>query len=173
MPVALLDVHRGHRVGENRGAKARAERVEHRRLDADVRREAADEDVLDVGLAQQLGEVCAVEARVGVGVLGRRLLDERTVERGDRRVQLGAVRAGDAVLGPGAALLGERAVVGGVRVARLDDHPGRLRGADERLDDGVAAGHRECAAGQEVVLDVDCDEGRLGHRDRASFWIFG
>ena len=50
-----------------------------------------------------------------------------------------------------------------MRVARLDDEPDVARGDHERRDDGVAAGHGERAARQEVVLDVDGDERRLGH----------
>ena len=86
------------------------------------------------------------------------------------RVQLGAVRSGHAVRRPDAALLDERAVPGGVVVAGLDDERDGARRGDERGDDGVAAGHAERAARQEVVLDVDRDErGSVGHGRLLSF----
>ena len=53
----------------------------------------------------------------------------------------------------------------GVRVARLDDERDVARGGGERGDDGVAAGHAERPAGQEVVLDVDGDERGLRQRE--------
>ena len=46
-------------------------------------------------------------------------------------------------------------------VARLDDERDVARGAHERRDDRVAAGHPERAARQEIVLDVDGDERSL------------
>jgi len=59
---------------------------------------------------------------------------------------------------PGATLLDERAVVGWVPVAR-GDHQGSFgREPIDRSDDLVAAGHREGAAGTEVVLDIDHDQ---------------
>ncbi|HVF79352.1 MAG TPA: hypothetical protein VNA28_13730 [Solirubrobacteraceae bacterium] len=163
-PIAGLHVDRGDRVREHGGVESGGEGIEHRRLDAVVRCQPADEDVRDPGVAQQLGQLGAVEARVGVGVLRRRLLDERPGERGDLRVQLGAVRACNAVHGPDPALLGEGAVVGGMRVTRLDDEVGGARRAHERFHDGVAAGNAQRTARQEVVLDVDGDESGQWHR---------
>ena len=79
----------------------------------------------------------------------------------ERAVQLGARRAGDAVHRPRPALLGERAVVGRMPVARRDDEV-VVAGAGEVVQppgDRVAVRDRQRAARAEVVLEVDDDEG--------------
>src|SRR5215217_6943178 len=115
-----LDGARRGRV--DRDAEAGAQRVERRVLDAVVGRQAGDGDVVDVALAQQLGQVRRLEAGIALGrgilALVDHHVDERAVEP---RMQLGARRALHAVLRPRAALGGERAVVRRMPVARRDD----------------------------------------------------
>src|SRR5689334_9410226 len=89
--------------------EAAAQRVHDRVVDAVLRRQADDGEVVDALRAQQRVEVRPLKARVA---LVRRLLprvddlvDEGAVER---RVQLGPLRALHAVHGPRTALLGER-----------------------------------------------------------------
>ncbi|MDP1847599.1 MAG: hypothetical protein Q8K79_07395 [Solirubrobacteraceae bacterium] len=107
LPVAGLDVDGGDRVDEHGDVEARAQRVEHRRLHAVVRGEAADEDAGDPGLAQQRRQPGGVEAGVGVGAERRGLVEQRPGQRRDVGVQLGAVGPGHAVRRPRPALLGE------------------------------------------------------------------
>ena len=86
-------------------------------------------------------------------------VDQRAVQR---RVQLGARRALDAVLRPRPALGGERAVVGRMPVARRDDEVVLAR-AGELLDRARRSRrrrHGERAAGREVVLEVDDERAR-------------
>ncbi|HEX8156859.1 MAG TPA: hypothetical protein VF526_05685 [Solirubrobacteraceae bacterium] len=78
-------------------------------------------------------------------------------------MQLRTVGSLDAVLRPDAASVGKRAVVLGVRIPGLDDERRHAGRAGERLDDVVARRDAEGAAGKEVVLDVDGEEGGLGH----------
>ena len=76
-------------------------------------------------------------------------------------MQLGAAAALHAVRRPGPALGGERGVVGRVPVAR-GHHQVEVAGADQLVHapgDVLAARHGEGAAGGEVVLEVDDEEG--------------
>ena len=106
--------------------------------------------MVDAALAQQLGEVRRLEARVALGARVLALVDDDIDERAvERRVQLRPGRALDAVLRPRAALRDERAVVGRVPVARRDDEVVRA-GAGELADplgDRVAVAYRERSAG--------------------------
>ena len=88
-------------------------------------------------------------------------------------MQLGAVGSGDAVRRPGPALLDERAVRGGMRVARPDDERDGARHADERRHDRIATGHAERAAGQEVVLHVDRDQRGVRIHLELLFFVVG
>src|SRR3712207_7466910 len=82
-------------------------------LDAVVRRQADDDDLVDVLGPQQVLEVGAVEPGVAVAAVLLALVDHHVdrlaVERG---AQLGPWRALDAVHRPDPAALGERRVVG-------------------------------------------------------------
>ncbi|HEV2777059.1 MAG TPA: hypothetical protein VGV90_15825 [Solirubrobacteraceae bacterium] len=127
----------------------------------------------DAGLPQKRRQIGPVEARVGVDLERRGLVDQRTRQRRDVRVQLGTVGPGHAVRGPDSALLHERAVSGRVVVAGLDDERDVARRGDERGDDGIAARHAKGAARQEVVLDVDGDERRVGRHARLLSFVGG
>src|SRR5215207_9656343 len=65
--VAGLDVDAADRLLVDLNAQAFAQRVEGRVLHAVVRRQADHDDLVDAALAQQVGEVRAVEARVALG----------------------------------------------------------------------------------------------------------
>src|ERR687886_686396 len=96
--------------------------VERGGVDAVVERQAADEDAPYAARAELLGEVGAVEARVGLLVAPGRLLDGQVdLLLAEPRVEVGAARAGHAVVGPLAAVFGEREVVVRVPVLRGDD----------------------------------------------------
>ena len=139
LAVAGLHVDRGDRVAQHGGLEAGRDRVERGGAHAVVGGEAGHHHVGDAALAQAVGEVGAVEVGVllAVGVASL-VLDDVEAHAGDRRVQLGAGRAGHAVRRPRAALLAERDVVGA----------GACRASRPRAGAGGGLGDRRAPAGR-------------------------
>src|SRR5215203_275274 len=121
LPVARLHLDGPHRGRVDRHAESLAQRVQRRVLHAVVGREPDDRDVVDAALAQQLLELRLLEAGVALLVLVLARVDDGVDQLlVERRMQLGARCSLDAVLGPRAALRGERAMVGRMPVACRD-----------------------------------------------------
>ena len=93
--VAGLQVDRGDRVLEDLGPEAELDRVERRRADAVVRRQADDDHALDAPLAEQALELRGhrlagrrvLHREAGVAVLAVRALPDRRADDVQRRVE--------------------------------------------------------------------------------------
>jgi len=148
--------------------KALTEAVERGVLDAVVGRQAADQQVVDGALAQQLCKIRAVEGRVTLGAtIGSLVEHDVDVLALERRMQLGAGRARHAVHRPrpGRVRADERAVIGRMPVARGDDERELARRCQlvEARGDVLSTRDRQRAVGRgEVVLIVDDDQ-RAAH----------
>src|SRR5690349_8601366 len=106
--VALVHLDAAHGGMVHVDAEALLERVERGVLDAVLRREPDDRHAVDVVLAQQLREVCALEPRVALGAgVGAGVEDDVDVRLVERGAELGAQGARDAVHRPWSALLVE------------------------------------------------------------------
>src|SRR4051812_24951900 len=163
--IAGIDIDPSHAGAVDGDVEALAQRVERGGAHAVVGGQPGDRDLVDPPLAQQRRQVRPVEARVALGLRVRALVDDDVDALArDRGVQLGARRSRDAVRRPRPALAFERAVVGGMPVARGHDEveAPRVDQLTQARADLVAARHRQRPAGHEVVLDVDDDQG-LGH----------
>ena len=112
--VARLEVDGGDGVGRDGRPEAEPERVERGRLDAVVGRQADDDDRLDAAVAEDVLElgrdrlagdrVAHREAGVAVLAVGALADARRVVGQRERRVELRAPRAADAVDRPDAAV---------------------------------------------------------------------
>ena len=171
---------------DNEALEVERDAVDGGVADAEVIRQAAEEETLDAMLAQVAGEACGrgvvvlKEGRVGVDLLAAALAhDQLRVGDVERGVEVGAGGVLHAVNGPeglpavgnldGLEGLGARVGAGkGDVAARVpvlgEDNVGELarEGADGR-DDLVTAGNGESAAdsimgGAEVVLEVDDEQ---------------
>ena len=113
-------------------------------------------DGVHIAVAQQALQLGALEPRVALEVSRLALVDDHVdLSRVDTRVQRCTFGVLNAVHRPRPPAVGKRPVVGRVPVARRDDER-RARGKPvDRLDDGVAVGHRQRSPGAEVVLYVD------------------
>ena len=138
--------------------EARLARVQRRRLHAVVEREPGNVDGVDTPFAQEGLQCRVLEPGVTLARSGLTFIDDHVDASVESLVELGAWRVAHAVHRPGSPLLGERAVVGRMPVARGDDQR-RVRGQPVHgVDDLVTARDREGAAGAEVVLDIDDDQ---------------
>jgi hypothetical protein len=63
-----------------------------------------------------------------------------------------------AVDGPRPPVIGERAVIARMPIARRNDERHALGEPVDRTHDGVPVRHRERPAGAEVILDIDHDQ---------------
>ena len=144
--------------------KALTEAVERGVLDAVVGCQAADQQIVDVVLAQQVRQGCAVEGRVTLGAaIGSLVEHDVDVLALERRMQFGAGSARHAVHRPrpGRVRADERAVIGRMTVARGDDERELARGCEfvQAPGDVLAARDRKRAVGRgEVVLVIDDDQ---------------
>jgi len=187
-----LEIDGRDRVGKDGRVEPETDRVEARRLDAVVGRQAGDDDPLDRSLAEEPLELCRdLLARVRVAhrearvaVLAVRALEDRRPDDLQARMELGAPAAGDAMDRPDAAVLREVGRRWRVPVLGVRDERARREGcAGRRVDDGDdplrAADAERALRVREVVLDVDEQQrglaiegdvtagallGRVGHR---------
>ncbi len=178
---------------DDNSLEARGTRVERAPGDAEVQGQAAQVDRGHAALAQQArqaGRRLAVgfeEGRVAVGVRVEALADHRLRLR--YRQLVGKARAESALhamVGPQHLLAvgqvdrrerhptgmrrGERDVPRRMPVLRQDDLVEVQRDAVDRRDHLVPARHRQRAAGQEVILDVDDQQG-FGRRHDGAWQI--
>src|SRR5207237_8587724 len=175
LAIARLDVDRADAVLQHHHFKSLLAGVQHRRPHAVVGGQAADEQAVDLVLAQPAGQLGAVERRVGFSVavdaFAPHLLDPTP---GEVRVELGAGSAGLAVHRPRPSPRLEGDVVSRVPVAAGHHQRRALGGAVEGREDGVATRHGEGSAGTEVNLRIDYEKRVArpeGHGHPAYYWL--
>ncbi len=174
-------------VLEDEALEAEGGAVEGGEADAEVVGEAGEEEALEAAVAEVAGEaggglvVVFEEGGVGVDVAAEALAeDELGVGEIEAGVEGGAVGGLQAVVGPeglravggvdgvgGAAAgvgAGEGDVAGGVPVLGEEDVGEAAAEAVDERDDLVAVLDGEMAAGAEVVLQVDDEQGVGGAR---------
>lgn len=156
---AGLDLHRPGGIAVDDDVEPGGPCVERRRPHAIFERQTRQMDGLNVPVAEHPLQFGVLKGRKPLAGARVPFVDnEVDPARVDSRVQLRARRVPHTVHGPAPAVLGERAVVRRVPVARGDDE---RRAQDKIVDavhDRVAVRDRKRTSGTEVVLDVDDDQ---------------
>src|SRR4029079_19730025 len=170
--VARLDLDAAHGVLHNGDVEALPARVEDAVLDAVVGRKAGDEDSVDATLAEKVAESRVLEGRIALAVPVMSLVQDEVhllLVEGRMKLRAGSPlatgnrpdrgRVGSAPLRRVDLHSRERAVVRAMAVARRDYEVEAVEERVDRARDPVALGDRQRAAGREVVLEVDDQEG--------------